>query len=136
MQKERTKTDGARESYLVFVPLYLQTPYAHSCLIIDRILLVFTRGALQCVCVVSVFFTCTDRASTMPSNITRLPIGYYVICCSMRTAITGRTQRNERALFNGAPFSYRNRTPHLYEFFLLRFVIWLLRAYKYRQLRP
>ena len=38
--------------------------------------------------------------------------------------------------FNGAPFSYRNRTPHLYDFFLLRFVIWLLRAYKYRQLRP
>ena len=37
---------------------------------------------------------------------------------------------------NGAPFSYRNRTPHLYEIFLLRFVIWLLRAYKYRQLRP
>ena len=28
---------------------------------------------------------------------------------------------------NGAPFSYRNRTPHLYDFFLLRFVIWLLR---------
>ena len=37
---------------------------------------------------------------------------------------------------NGAPFSYRNRTPHLYEIFLLRFVIWLLRAYKYRQLCP
>ena len=34
------------------------------------------------------------------------------------------------------PFSYRNRTPHLYEIFLLRFVIWLLRAYKYRPLRP
>ena len=32
-------------------------------------------------------------------------------------------------LLNGAPFSYRNRTPHLYENFLLRFVIWLLRAY-------
>ena len=30
--------------------------------------------------------------------------------------------------FNGAPFSYRNRTPHSYEIFLLRFVIWLLRA--------
>ena len=41
-----------------------------------------------------------------------------------------------RFFFNGAPFSYRNRTPHLYEIFLLRFVIWLLRAYKYRQLRP
>ena len=41
-----------------------------------------------------------------------------------------------RFFFNGAPFSYRNRTPHLYDFFLLRFVIWLLRAYKYRQLRP
>ena len=27
---------------------------------------------------------------------------------------------------NGAPFSYRNRTPHLYEIVLLRFVIWLL----------
>ena len=39
-------------------------------------------------------------------------------------------------IVNGAPFSYRNRTPHLYEIFLLRFVIWLLRAYKYRQLRP
>ena len=38
--------------------------------------------------------------------------------------------------FNGAPFSYRNRTPHLYEIFLLPFVKWLLRAYKYRQLRP
>ena len=25
-------------------------------------------------------------------------------------------------VFNGAPFSYRNRTPHLYEFFLLRSV--------------
>ena len=37
---------------------------------------------------------------------------------------------------NGAPFSYRNRTPHLYEIFLLRFVKCLLRAYKYRQLRP
>ena len=37
---------------------------------------------------------------------------------------------------NEAPFSYRNRTPHLYEIFLLRFVKWLLRAYKYRQLRP
>ena len=37
---------------------------------------------------------------------------------------------------NGAPFSYRYRTPHLYEIFLLRFVIWLLRVYKYRQLRP
>ena len=37
---------------------------------------------------------------------------------------------------NGAPFSYRSRTPHLYEIFLLWFVIWLLRAYKYRQLRP
>ena len=37
---------------------------------------------------------------------------------------------------NGAPSSYRNRTPHLYEIFLLRFVIWLLRAYKYRQLHP
>ena len=35
-----------------------------------------------------------------------------------------------------APFPYRKRTPHLYEIFLLRFVIWLLRAYKYRQLRP
>ena len=37
---------------------------------------------------------------------------------------------------NGAPFSYRNRTPHLYEIFLLRFVMWLLRAYNgswYRQ---
>ena len=31
-------------------------------------------------------------------------------------------------LINGAPFSYRNRAPHLYEIFLLRFVIWLLRA--------
>ena len=39
-------------------------------------------------------------------------------------------------LLNGAPFSYRNSTPHLYDFFLLRFVIWLLRAYKYRKLRP
>ena len=39
-------------------------------------------------------------------------------------------------LFNGAPFSYRNRTPHLYEIFLLWFVKWLLRAYEYRQLRP
>ena len=29
--------------------------------------------------------------------------------------------------FNGASFSYRNRTPHLYEIFLLRFVIWLLK---------
>ena len=42
----------------------------------------------------------------------------------------------EDFLINGAPFSCRNRTPHLYDFFLLRFVIWLLRAYKYRQLRP
>ena len=37
---------------------------------------------------------------------------------------------------NGASFSYRIGTPHLYNFFLLRFVKWLLRAYKYRQLRP
>ena len=48
----------------------------------------------------------------------------------------GATIRTARSGFNGAPFSYRNRTPHLSEFFLLRFVIWLLRAYKYRQLRP
>ena len=34
--------------------------------------------------------------------------------------------------FNGVPFSYRNRTPHLYDFFLLRFIKCLLRAYKYR----
>ena len=39
-------------------------------------------------------------------------------------------------LFNRAPFFYRNRTPHLYDFFLLRFIKWLLRAYRYRQLRP
>ena len=38
--------------------------------------------------------------------------------------------------FNGAPFSYRNRTSHLYEIIMLRFIKWLLRAYKYRQLRP
>ena len=44
--------------------------------------------------------------------------------------------KNYSHILNGAPFSYRNRTPHLYEIFLLRFVIWLLRAYKYRQLRP
>ena len=32
-----------------------------------------------------------------------------------------------KAAVNGAPFSYRNRTPHLYEIFLLRFVIWFLK---------
>ena len=35
--------------------------------------------------------------------------------------------------FNGVDFSYRNRKPHLYYLFLLRFVKWVLTAYKYRQ---
>ena len=50
--------------------------------------------------------------------------------------LKGKLPDEELTMINGAPFSYRNKTPHLYENFLLRFVKWLLRAYKYRQLRP
>ena len=65
---------------------------------------------------------------------------YCTVLYELMKHLQMKTETNEQRtiifILNGAPFSYRNRTPHLYEIFLLRFVIWLLRAYKYRQLRP
>ena len=54
---------------------------------------------------------------------------------SVQHTITACKQYTLHSL-SGASFSYRNSTPHLYEFVLLRFVKWVLRAYKYWQLRP
>ena len=62
---------------------------------------------------------------------------YFCSMCGLeKLGLVDQNWLERKGRFNGAPFSYRNRTPHLYEIFLLRFVIWLLRAYKYRQLRP
>ena len=53
---------------------------------------------------------------------------------SVQHTITACKQYTLHSL-SGTSFSYRNTTPHLFDFVLLRFVKWVLRAYKCRQLR-
>ena len=73
------------------------------------------------------------RVQNLPTSNVEL---YPITALYSRQILSTNSINRFYLVVNGAPFSYRNRKPHLHGFFLLRFIKWVLRAYKYRQLRP